>query len=115
LIISYVLLTIIYAAFEMFAPVARSIYIITAHIKWDDASEYIDKVYCFFTGMSYRSVQIVPHGLYFGGIQWFMIFSLPIMLLYNNEKGRGWKWFFYVYYVLHVIVFYILSAVYLPE
>lgn len=34
--------------------------------------------------------------------QWLMIGSLPLLMLYNGQKGKGWKWFFYVYYPLHI-------------
>lgn len=30
-----------------------------------------------------------------------MILALPLMLRYNNEKGYGWKYFFYAFYPLH--------------
>lgn len=38
-----------------------------------------------------------------------MIFSLPFMLLYNDERGRSCKWFFYWYYPLHREVIFILA------
>ncbi|GAA0076454.1 TraX family protein [Clostridium sp. CTA-5] len=41
--------------------------------------------------------------------QWIMIGALPFMLLYNNQKGRGMKYLFYLYYPLHVYILYILG------
>jgi hypothetical protein len=41
--------------------------------------------------------------------QWCMILAIPFILLYNNEKGRGSKYFFYVYYPLHQYLLYILA------
>lgn len=38
-----------------------------------------------------------------------MIFALPVMLLYNGERGRSGKWFFYWYYPLHREVIFILA------
>lgn len=36
--------------------------------------------------------------------QWMMVFSLPLLLLYNGEKGKDRKNFFYIYYPLHIVV-----------
>ncbi|MEG1779383.1 MAG: TraX family protein, partial [Oscillospiraceae bacterium] len=44
-------------------------------------------------------------------IQWLIIFPLPLMLLYNNKRGYGMKYFFYIYYPLHIFIFYILSVI----
>ncbi len=41
--------------------------------------------------------------------QWMMIFSLPFILIYNNQKGKGYKHFFYIFYPLHIAILYISS------
>ncbi|MDR5587795.1 MULTISPECIES: TraX family protein [Clostridium] len=41
--------------------------------------------------------------------QWIMIGALPLMLLYNGQKGKGMKYLFYVYYPVHVYLLYILG------
>ncbi len=46
---------------------------------------------------------------FFWHFQWMMIFSLPLILLYNGKRGKGWKKFFYVYYPLHIYVLAIIS------
>ena len=42
-------------------------------------------------------------------VQWMMVLALPLMLRYNGEKGRGWKWFFYVYYPAHTCLLFLLA------
>lgn len=41
-------------------------------------------------------------------VVFFMLLALPLMLLYNGERGRGMKYLFYAYYPAHV---YVLAAV----
>lgn len=43
--------------------------------------------------------------------QWMMIGVLPILLLYNGQKGKGYKYLFYVYYPFHLVVLYVLGGV----
>jgi hypothetical protein len=43
-------------------------------------------------------------------IQWIMIFALIPMLLYNGEKGRGMKSFFYIFYPAHIYLLYIVAS-----
>ena len=42
-------------------------------------------------------------------VQWMMVLALPLMLRYNGEKGRGWKWFFYAYYPAHTCLLFLLA------
>ncbi|MEF9959731.1 MAG: TraX family protein [Niameybacter sp.] len=44
--------------------------------------------------------------------EWMGIFAIPFMCLYNGEKGRSMKGFFYSFYPLHVYGFYILSVLF---
>lgn len=44
--------------------------------------------------------------------QWMMIASLPFMLTYNGKKGKSLKWFFYIFYPVHILIlWYIASSI----
>jgi hypothetical protein len=43
---------------------------------------------------------------------WLMIFAAIPMFLYNGEKGKGNKWFFYIFYPTHIIALYIIATLY---
>lgn len=57
-------------------------------------------------GLDYSIIQPMFEQNY----QWFMIFALLIMLMYNGKKGKGLKRLFYVYYPVHIFVLYIVGA-----
>src|SRR5699024_10013840 len=42
-------------------------------------------------------------------IQSLMIFAAIPMLLYNGEKGKGIKSFFYIFYPTHIFILYIIA------
>jgi hypothetical protein len=42
-------------------------------------------------------------------VQWMMIFSLIPILLYNGKRGKGNKYFFYMFYPAHIYLFYIIA------
>ncbi|RFZ78527.1 hypothetical protein DS742_12690 [Lacrimispora amygdalina] len=44
-------------------------------------------------------------------IQWMMIGALPFILFYNGKKGKSMKYFFYIFYPAHILIFFILSRV----
>jgi hypothetical protein len=41
-----------------------------------------------------------------GSFQWLMVFALIPLCLYNGKRGKGGKYFFYVYYPAHIYLLY---------
>lgn len=48
-------------------------------------------------------------------LQHIMILALPIMLMYNGEKGKGSKYFYYVFYPVHVWVLFVIEMMFLNK
>lgn len=66
---------------------------------------------CYFGG----KMAILNHSLVIpilGHRQYYMIFAVPFILLYNGEKGTGSKYFFYVYYPVHRYLISVASYIY---
>ena len=52
-------------------------------------------------------INALPEGISFENLfilnyQWSMILALPLLLMYNQAKGRGMKNLFYIYYPAHI-------------
>lgn len=50
------------------------------------------------------------HALFYEHYQWMMIMALPLLFLYNEEKGKDNKYFFYVFYPVHIYILYFISV-----
>jgi len=49
--------------------------------------------------------------VYYSSVQWFSLFSMPLIALYGGKRGNArLKWFFYIYYPLHLVVIYYIST-----
>ena len=45
-----------------------------------------------------------------GGVQWYSLVALPLLALYNGDKGQlNLKWMFYIYYPLHLVIIYLIG------
>jgi len=41
--------------------------------------------------------------------QWFVLAAIPFLLLYNGKRGHSFKYFFYIFYGVHIWILYYLS------
>ena len=59
----------------------------------------------FYTAI-YAAVFAVFISVPYGILQMAVVLSLPLLRLYNGERGnmKGGKWFFYVYYPAHLVL-----------
>lgn len=52
---------------------------------------------------------MIDRNIWYGFPQWMMIFSAIPIFLYNDKKGRGLKYLFYVFYPGHLIILHFLT------
>ena len=56
------------------------------------------------------SLALVLLSFSLNGIQWFSLFSIPLLAIYNGKKGKlNMKNLFYIYYPVHLAVIYFIS------
>jgi len=80
---------------------------ICMYFLWDK-KEMLAIVYLLFCIAQYSDEAL--HGEYPGfPIQWFMVLALPFILRYNGERGRSFKYFFYIFYPAHTFVLFYLG------
>lgn len=51
-------------------------------------------------------------GYFMGGVQWFALLAIPLLLLYNGKRGRlNLKYLFYIFYPVHLVVIYLIGLI----
>lgn len=74
-----------------------------------EKKELLGASYVLFCIYQFSSEMLVA----WSAVQSFMIFALPLMLCYNNKKGPGMKYFFYIFYPAHTfLLFYLANFVF---
>lgn len=70
-------------------------------------------IYCFFREQ--KTIRIFLGAVWnfigSGVIQQFGVFAAVPLLLYSGEKGKSMKYVFYVFYPVHLLILYIISAI----
>ena len=73
-----------------------------------DRREALAAVYLIFCAWQFSAGMLEGFA-----VQWLMVIVLPLMLRYNGERGRGWKWFFYMYYPAHTTLLFLAATQFL--
>jgi hypothetical protein len=99
-----IIFTIIWAAFpaDWSAPAALAVlYMGINHGNFK--KQMISLVICI---MLYSIIYAIFLNVVYGILQMLIVLSIPILYQYNGQRGKwkGMKWFFYIYYPLHLIL-----------
>ena len=54
-------------------------------------------------------VILYQNNLWFHDYRWFALAAIPFLFLYNGERGKSFKYFFYAFYPIHVWILFYLS------
>lgn len=61
-------------------------------------------LFCLIVFLLSNGMDFSFENLFLINVQWLMILSLPILMLYNDQKGKGLRSFFYIYYPAHIYI-----------
>lgn len=68
--------------------------------------------YLVLVVVSFLATGLSFEGLFEANIQWMMGFAILPLMLYNGQRGKGSKYFFYWFYPAHIYILYLLSYFY---
>lgn len=68
-------------------------------------------IFCIFVLLLGYNKESPIESMFLWNIQYFMVLALPFLALYNGEKGKNIKYFFYGFYPAHIYILTILSYV----
>ncbi len=55
---------------------------------------------------------LIPLAVSLGGVQWYSLAVIPLLLLYNGKRGkRRLKYLFYIFYPAHLAVIYLIGLI----
>ena len=71
---------------------------------------YFDIFACFFSyekvrhNLSVFGIGLTVLAIDYGGVQWYSLLAVPLLMLYNGQRGRrNMKYFFYIFYPVHML------------
>lgn len=105
---TYIGCCVYYEFVSVTAFYARLVYFTTWHLGI--VGKLFEVLCVIMTGKIYAFTPMVLHGLYWDDYQWMMIGALPFMLMYNYKLGRKYKWFFYVFYLMHILILMVIAS-----
>lgn len=73
-------------------------------------------IICFYVFREYHIGKALANGFFnimmYGGVQAYGTFSVIPIALYNGKPGKyKWKWFFYLFYPVHLIVLILIKCI----
>ncbi len=108
-------------SFKLRNPVVSAAIILIAHLYNFDYGAYgislMMCIYIFKYDIKYFAISLLLLNITFINFlevfsiyQWFSIFSIPLLALYNGERGKyKAKYLFYIYYPLHISIIYLIA------
>lgn len=107
----YILFILIYYLIELFDIVSRTLFRIKIYFG-NTVNEILVWILSILGADPVELNTFTPFStelLLYENYQWMMIFAFPFFLFYNGQHGRKIKWFFYLYYPIHIILLFLLS------
>lgn len=79
---------------------------VAMYFLWDQ-KEVFTIVYLLFCIAQYSDELLNGEGGF--PTQWLMVLALPLLLRYNGERGKSFKYFFYIFYPAHTFLLFYLA------
>lgn len=83
--------------------------IIFFHLR--DNSKKMIIIYLVFSLIFFPFTNFSIENLLNKNNQWMMLFAVPFMMLYDGRKGHGLKYLFYIYYPVHIFLFFFIAGI----